>query len=462
GGYLIADFANHRIRKVSATGIISTVAGTTSGFSGDGGPATAAQLNTPLGVAPTADGGYLIADFANHRIRKVSAAGIISTVAGTTSFGLSGDGGPATAAQLNNPQGVAPTADGGFLIADRGNSRIRKVSAAGIISTVAGTTAGFSGDGGPATAAQLNDPSGVAPTADGGFLIADLSNHRIRQVSAAGIINTVAGTTSFGLSGDGGPATAAQLNGPIGVAPTPDGGFLIADFSNSRVRKVSAAGIISTVAGTTEGLSGDGGPATAAQLDHPAGVAPAPDGGFLIADQGNHRIRRVEGKPAPAECGPGPFFVILGTAGADVLAGTVLRDAVLGGEGNDTLSGAEGADCLLGEGGNDRLSGDSEGDLLLGGKGKDKANGGKGNDRAQGGVGNDKLGGGSGKDRLTGGKGRDKLTGGKGRDKLTGGKGKDRLVGGRGRDTLNCGAGKNDVAIADRKDRVKPSCEKVK
>ena len=256
--------AHAAARANAATNNIFTVSGTTEGLSGDGGPATAAQLSFPSGVAVTADGGFLIADRNNHRVRRVSPAGTITTVAGTTA-GLSGDGGPATAAQLAAPFGVAVTADGGYLIADTFNDRVRRVSPAGTITTVAGTTAGLSGDGGPATAAQLSDPFGVAATADGGFLIADTFNNRVRRVSPGGTITTVAGTTA-GLSGDGGPATAAQLSDPCGVAATADGGFLIADAVNHRVRRVSPAGTITTVAGTTEGLSGDGGPATAAQL----------------------------------------------------------------------------------------------------------------------------------------------------------------------------------------------------
>jgi NHL repeat len=305
GGYLIADQANHRIRRVSPAGTITTVAGTTAGMSGDGGPATAAQLAFPRGVAATADGGFLIADTDNHRVRRVSPAGTITTVAGTTD-GLSGDGGPATAAQLSSPRGVAATADGGYLIADTGNDRVRRVSPAGTITTVAGTTPGLSGDGGPASAAQLNSPTGVAVTADGGFLIADTNNHRVRRVSPAGTITTVAGTTEE-LSGDGGPATAAQLASPTGVAATADGGFLIADFDNHRVRRVSPAGTITTVAGTTPGMSGDGGPATAAQLNSPSGVAVTAEGGFLIADTNNSRVRFVDADlrgPASGPAGP--------------------------------------------------------------------------------------------------------------------------------------------------------------
>ena len=211
GNLYIADTGNNRIRKVSATGIITTVAGNGSaGYSGDGGPATSAQLDGPEGVAVDGSGNLYIADTCNNRIRKVSATGIITTVAGNGSAGYSGDGGPATSAQLSLPAGVAVDGSGNLYIADSGNNRIRKVSATGIITTVAGNgSPGYSGDGGPATSAQLNQPAGVAVDASGNLYIADSSNNRIRKVSATGIITTVAGNGFDGYSGDGGPATSA-------------------------------------------------------------------------------------------------------------------------------------------------------------------------------------------------------------------------------------------------------------
>jgi hypothetical protein len=298
GGYLIADAGNDRVRRVFPDGTINTVAGTGMyGFSGDGGPATAAALQAPIGVAVMHDGGFLIADAAAARVRRVSPTGIITTVAGTGTRGISGDGGPATAAQIYDPQGVAAMPDGGFLIAD-GDYVVRRVSSTGIITTVAGTgVPGSAGDGGPATAAQLNVPNAVAVTADGGFLIADTGNRRIRRVSPTGIITTVAGTGVQGSSGDGGAATAAQLNYPAGLATTPDGGFLIADWFGNRVRWVSPTGVITTVAGTGTSsvfTNGDGGPATAANLTMPYAVATTPTGGFLIAESGNAAIRLVD------------------------------------------------------------------------------------------------------------------------------------------------------------------------
>jgi hypothetical protein len=276
-------------------GLITRVAGTgTAGGSGDEGPATEAELSNPFAVAATADGGFLIADFLNNVVRKVSAAGVITRVAGTGTAGNSGDDGPATDAELNAPTNVAVTADGGFLITDTGNDEVRKVSAAGVVTRVAGTgTAGNSGDDGPATDAELNAPSSVAVTADGGFLIADVRNYEVRKVSAAGVITRVAGTGTAGNSGDDGLATVAELV-PRSVAVTADGGFLIADNSSNVVRKVSAAGLITRVAGTgTPGDTGDDGPATLAELNEPLGVAVTADGGFLIADGGNNVVRKV-------------------------------------------------------------------------------------------------------------------------------------------------------------------------
>jgi hypothetical protein len=287
-------------------GTIRTVAGTgLYGDSGDGGPATAAQIKDPLGLAALPDGGFLIADGGAGRIRRVSATGIITTVAGNGTRGFSGDGGPATAAEIFDPNGVAVMPDGGFLIAD-GDSHVRRVFPDGTIRTVAGTgTAGFSGDGGPATAAQISGPGSpgfygpysVTVTADGGFLIADTGNRRVRRVSPTGIITTVAGTGVQGSAGDGGAATAAQLNAPTGVAATPDGGFLIADFFGDRVRWVSSAGVITTVAGTGKLAvvrDGDGGPATAANIDMPFGVAVTPSGGFVFSEEANAAVRLVD------------------------------------------------------------------------------------------------------------------------------------------------------------------------
>ena len=303
GRFAWAEPYSHRVRIVDQHGVIRTLAGTgEAGFSGDGGPATAAKLNFVHTAEPTADGGFLLTDSWNNRIRKVSAAGVISTVAGNGEKGFGGDGGPATNALLNHPRSVVALPDGGFLIPDTTNHRVRRVSANGVITTVAGTgLEGYGGDGGPATAARLWFPFAVAPTADGGFLIADAGNQRIREVTAAGIITTVAGSGAAGFSGDGGPATAAQLRDPHNVVELGNGAFLIADSSNNRVRRVDPDGVITTLAGDgIRGATGDGGPASAARLSAPKGMAVTATGDLLIADEQNNRIRFVGTVVAPA------------------------------------------------------------------------------------------------------------------------------------------------------------------
>ena len=216
----IVDNGNNRIRKVDSAGVISTVAGNgTEGYSGDGGAAVGAQLYYPNGVALDGSGNLYIAEWNNHRIRKVDSAGVITTVAGNGTEGYSGDGGAAVGAQLYYPNGVALDGSGNLYIADFGNHRIRKVDSAGVITTVAGNgTEGYSGDGGAAVGAQLNGPVGVAVDGAGNLYIADTFNNRIRKVDSAGVISTVAGNGADGYSGDGGAAVGAQLNAPYGLA----------------------------------------------------------------------------------------------------------------------------------------------------------------------------------------------------------------------------------------------------
>jgi hypothetical protein len=279
---------------------ISTLAGTgTQGFSGDGGPATSAQISRPRGVAVDGGGNVYFAEFESQRIRKVNGTtGIISTLAGTGTAGFSGDGGLATSAKLNNPLGVAVDGSGNVYISERSNNRIRKVSGTtGVITTLAGTgVAGFSGDGGPATAAQLNGPHSLAVDGSGNVYFSEIENNRIRKVSGTtGVITTLAGTGVAGSSSDGGPATAAQINSPTGVAVDGNGNVYFAEFENERIRKVSGTtGVISTVAGTgTAGFSGDGGLATSAQLYRPTGVAVDGSGNIYFSDRDNERIRKV-------------------------------------------------------------------------------------------------------------------------------------------------------------------------
>ncbi len=278
--------------------VITTVVGTgVAGYSGDGGQATAALLNNPTNVVSDAAGNLYIADWSNNVVRKVNPLGIISTYAGNASAGFSGDGGPATAAQLFQPEGVALDASGNLYIADRVNNVIRMVNSAGIISTIAGTphSAGNGGDGGPAMSAQLVGPTSVAVDVFGNIIIGDADNNTVRRISTAGIISTIAGTGTQGYAGDGGQATAAFLNQPYGVGADMAGNVYIADFGNAVIRKVNySTGVISTIAGNgTSGYSGDGGQATTASLYGSSGVAIDAMGNLFIADDGNHVVRLV-------------------------------------------------------------------------------------------------------------------------------------------------------------------------
>jgi hypothetical protein len=270
--------------------VITTLAGGGTRFGGDDGPSISAQLNQPIGVAVDSVGNVYIADYANDRIRKVSK-GVITTVAGSGTKGFGGDNGPAVKAQLDYPIGVAVDSADNLYIADAGNHRIRKVSK-GVITTVVGNgTAGFSGDNGPATGAQI-DAGGVAVDPAGNLYIADTRNHRIRKVSE-GSITTVTGNGLAGFGGDNSSPQNAQLNMPIGVAVDAAGNLYIADTGNYRIRMVSK-GVITTVAGNgVVGFGGDEGPAIKAQLNEPWSVAVDSTGNLYIADTGNLRIRMV-------------------------------------------------------------------------------------------------------------------------------------------------------------------------
>jgi hypothetical protein len=280
GSFLVAEPFQNLVSRVAPDGTITTVAGTgAAGFSGDGGPATAAELNFVHGVAAMPDGGFVLADTLNGRIRRVFPDGTIATVAD----------------RLDDPRGVATFTNGRILIPDTGNNRIMTVDTDGGFQIVAGTgVAGFAGDGGPATSAELRSPFGVAPLPDGGFLVDDSGNARIRRVWPDGRITTVAGNGTPGYAGDGGPAIDAELSAVHNVLAAP-GGFLIADTGNDRIRLVRSDGTIATIAGSgTRGFSGDGGPALAAQLDQPKAVALTAAGGVLVADSENDRVRVVD------------------------------------------------------------------------------------------------------------------------------------------------------------------------
>ncbi len=318
GNLYITDFINNVIRKIDTAGIISTVAGTgfgagsagAGGYSGDGGPALSANLNGPFALAIDASGNIIFADGYNHVVRKVSTSGIITTIAGKISAGYSGDGWMATDAELNNPVGIAIDKAGNIYISDNHNNVIRMVNTAGVISTIAGNnTAGYSGDGGPATAAAMSLPIGLALDTAENLYFADVQNNVIRRIDKiTGIITTVAGADSAGYTGDGGPAIAARIDSPFRINFDDSNHMYISDFFNNVVRKVDASTqIITTIAGNgygagTNGLvhdfCGDDSLATAACLYLPFGVAFDALNRMYICDRGNHAIRRIF-TPAP-------------------------------------------------------------------------------------------------------------------------------------------------------------------
>ena len=302
GNIYVSDRANQRIRKIDTAGNISTIAGTGKrGYSGDSGPAVSARINNPSGIAVDAAGDVLFADMGNNRVRMIKVSGAISTVAGTGRAGYSGDGGPAFSASMNRPEGVAVDLKGDIYISDTGNNRVRMITPAGVMTTVAGTgRRGYSGDGGPAASAELNRPAGIAVDTSGKLYISDCYNQRLRVVDLSGNITTVAGKGRGGYSGDGGPASSASLNYPSGVSVNASGNIYISDWRNQRVRVVDTLGDIDSLAGTgARGCSGDGSPSGGSVLNYPFGVAADAIGDVFIADTKNNRIRMVEGPSYP-------------------------------------------------------------------------------------------------------------------------------------------------------------------
>ena len=355
GGFYIAEVGSNetdpRIRKVSSSGIITTVAGNgTNGYAGDGGPAINALLDAPFGVWADNLGDLFIADTGNDRVREVSPNGIITTVAGIGSASVGQpyqiSGVPATTAWLYSPSALTTESLGNLYIAQGGLDIVSKVSSSGIITTVAGTaTRGYSGDGGSALKAELAGPSGVAVDGTGNIFIADSINARIRKVSPTGIITTVAGNGTQGYAGDGGQATSAQLQYPGGIAFDSAGNLYIADLGNNRIRKIASNGIISTIAGNgLQGYSGDGGLATNAELNRPNSLSVDSAGNVFVADTQNNVVRLLQptnsarainsvtngaSNLASASISPGEIIVFYGSG----LGPAQLAVATLGSEG---------------------------------------------------------------------------------------------------------------------------------
>lgn len=315
GGLLIADNVQHRIVRLDLeTGATTQVVGKgTRGFSGDGGPAVEAELSFPVAVAVDPDGNLYICDTGNNRVRRVEAqTGIITTVAGNGEMAFSGDGGPATAAALNNPNGVAVDGQGRLFISDSNNQRVRMVDlTTGIITTVAGNGySGHLGDTGRATRANLKRPTALALDQRGNLFISDTNNNRVRRLDLeTGIIYRYAGSWSEQPLGDFGPAHRARLNDPAGLAVDAAGNLYISDNFQHRVRRVDArSGIITTVAGTgAPGSDGDGGPATRARLGRPTGLALDAAGNLYVVDTSGSRLRRVDARTGIITAVPVPI-----------------------------------------------------------------------------------------------------------------------------------------------------------
>lgn len=294
GNFYISDWSNDVVRKVAPNGVITTVAGNGSiGYSGDGGPAISAQLANPCGLTFDAQGDMYIADSANNVIREVSPAGNIATIAGTNTRGFAPNAVLASAAEFYSPTGIVIDSSGNLYITDSGNNLMQEVTSGLGLLTFAGLQEpGYGGDGGPAAAAHFYYPKGLAIDSRGNMYIADMANNVIRKIAASGTISTVAGNGTQGFSGDNGPATSAQLYSPLSVAVDAAGNLYIADTGNQRIREVTVAGTITTIAGNgTRGYSGDGGAGTSAQLYNPTGVAVNPAGLVYVADSENNVIR---------------------------------------------------------------------------------------------------------------------------------------------------------------------------
>jgi len=299
GNLFMSEAKNHIIRRIDHdTGVITTVAGTGgAGYSGDGGPATKAQFNEPYSLTVDQKGDIYIVDRLNAAVRKIAAAtGIITTVAGTGQPGYSGDGGPATRAQLREPNDCFLDGKGGLLIADIQDQRVRRLDlASGIITTFAGNGEKVrTGDGMPAAQASICGARAVCMDRKGNTYIAEREGNGVRKVNARGIMSTLAGTGKRGYTGDGGPAMAADWGAPKAIRCDAQNDIIVVDTENHAIRKIDAnTGIVTTIAGGHLGDDGDGDIATRAGLARPHGCAIASDGTIYIADSNNHRVRVV-------------------------------------------------------------------------------------------------------------------------------------------------------------------------
>ncbi len=299
GNVYFSDPYTFKIRKITRSGIVTTIAGNGSSVSsGDGGPATNAGMSNIYTLTVDAKGSLVVAD--DNVVRKIDTFGIITTIAGNAPGSTLGDGGAATNAQFNTINGLCFDNTGNLFISDCGHHRIRKVDTFGIITTIAGTGVfGSSGDGGPATNGELMSPCGLCADQNGNIYVADLSDIKIRKVSTDGIITTLAGTGTFGTSGNGGPATGAEFETPVYLAYNArNGDISVSDGGNAEIRTIHLSGVITAFVGTgVSGYGGDGGPATDARINAVRGIAYDEAGDFYICDVENDRVRKVVHDP---------------------------------------------------------------------------------------------------------------------------------------------------------------------
>ena len=281
GNMYVADAGNYKIRKVSPNGVVTTLAGSTQGFADGAG--AAAQFDNIAGIAVDASGNVYVADRGNHKIRKISSTGLVTTLAGSTSGFADGNG---TSAQFNFPNGVALDNSGNVYVADIANHKIRKISAAGVVTTLAGSVAGFSDGSG--TAAKFSSPYGLAVDNSGNVYVADTGNTKIRKISPIGLVSTLAGSTIGFADGNG---TAAQFSEPYDIDFDAIGNVYVADMSNNKIRKISQTGVVTTLAGSTVGFAD--GTATIAQFNLPFGLAVDASGNVYVADRNNQKIRKI-------------------------------------------------------------------------------------------------------------------------------------------------------------------------
>ena len=289
GNVFVADGANHTIRKITSAGVVTTLAGTAGSSGSTDGTGSAARFYFPFGVAVDSAGNVFVADSLNHTIRKITSAGVVTTLAGTAGSSGSTDG-TGSAARFSQPEGVAVDSAGNVFVADSNNFTIRKVTSAGVVTTLAGLAGSGGSADGTGSAARFSQPQGVAVDSAGNVFVADASNYTIRKVTSAGVVTTLAGLAESSGSTDG-TGSAARFNLPRKVAVDTSGNVYVADSANHTIRKITSAGVVTTLAGTAGSSGSTDGTGSAARFNVPYGVAVDSDGMVFVADTFNYTIR---------------------------------------------------------------------------------------------------------------------------------------------------------------------------